>query len=152
MALSLFLVLAVLVGLMLKYTVFGQHLYATGLNADAARYSGVRVGRVTACTYFLSALLAALGGVLLASYTGFADATAGKTLHLESIAAAVIGGVGLFGGRGKALNAVVGAVLMTVVLNVGVLNALPSESQPILTGLVLLAGAVIYGVRGREKR
>lgn len=151
-SLALFLLLAGLVALLLRYTTFGQHLYATGLNVEAARYSGVRVGRVISCTYLLSALLAAFAGVLLASYTGFADATAGKTLHLESIAAAVIGGIGLFGGRGRAINAVIGAVLMTVVLNIGVLNALPSESQPILTGLVLLAGAAVYGVRGRSKR
>jgi ribose/xylose/arabinose/galactoside ABC-type transport system permease subunit len=151
-SLVILVVAAVVAALVLKRSSFGQRLYATGLNDEAAAYSGVRVGLVRSATYFVSALFAALGGLLLASYTGFADSGAGGTLHLQSVAAAVIGGVSLFGGRGGALNAVGGALLMTVVLNVGILEGLPSRSEPVVTGIVLLIGAAIYGWRGRLKR
>jgi ribose/xylose/arabinose/galactoside ABC-type transport system permease subunit len=151
-SLVILIVAAVGAALVLRRTSFGQRLYATGLNDVAAEYSGVRVGMVRSATYFVSALFAALAGLVLASYTGFADAGAGATLHLQSVAAAVIGGVGLFGGRGGASNAVGGAILMTVVLNVGVLQGLPSRSEPIVTGVVLLIGAAVYGWRGRRTR
>ena len=126
---------------------FGLNLYATGLNEEAAVYGGVRVWRVRVVTYVASALFAALAGLLLGAYTGFVDPTAGKSLHLESVAAAVVGGVSLFGGRGGTWHALVGAALMTAVLNVGVLHGLSGESQSILTGLVLLVAAFAFSQR-----
>jgi ribose/xylose/arabinose/galactoside ABC-type transport system permease subunit len=147
----LVLVLVALVsGFVLARTVFGQQLYATGLNDRAAAYAGVRVGLVRSATYVISAVLAALAGLLLGAYTGFVDPTAGLSLNLESVAAAVVGGVSLVGGRGRTVNAVLGAVLMTLVLNVGLLHGLSGQSQFILTGVVLLLAALLYGVRGRR--
>jgi ribose/xylose/arabinose/galactoside ABC-type transport system permease subunit len=106
---------------------------------------------VRAVTYVISALLAALAGLLLGAYTGFVDPTAGQSLNLESVAAAVVGGVSLLGGRGRTLNAFAGVVLMTLVLNVGLLHGLSGQSQSIMTGLVLLLAAFLYGVRGRRR-
>jgi ribose/xylose/arabinose/galactoside ABC-type transport system permease subunit len=148
LSLAVLVAVMLLAGLLLGWTVFGQHLYATGLNDRAATYAGVRVGRVRATTYVISAVLAALAGLLLGAYTGFVDPTAGLSLNLESVAAAVVGGVSLFGGRGRTLNAALGAALMTVVLNVGLLQGLSGQSQSILTGVVLLLAALLYGVRG----
>lgn len=151
---SLSLVMLLLVtlfsGFLLARTVFGQHLYATGLNARAAAYSGVRTSRVLAATYVISAVLAALAGLVLGAYTGFVDPTAGQSLHLESVAAAVVGGVSLLGGRGRTLNGVLGAVLMTLVLNVGLLHGLSGEAQFVLTGVVLLIAALLHAIGGRR--
>ncbi len=151
-ALIVFLLVVVGASVLLRRSTFGLNLYATGLNEVAAKYAGVRVWQVRAATYVASALLAALAGLLLGAYTGFVDPTAGKSLHLESIAAAVVGGVSLFGGRGRALHALVGAVLMTTVLNVGVLHGLSGQSQSILTGLVLLVAAYVFSQRERRLR
>jgi ribose/xylose/arabinose/galactoside ABC-type transport system permease subunit len=152
LALIVFLVVVVVAGFALTRSVFGRHLYATGLNEEAAVYAGIRVGRVRTSAYFISALLAALAGLILGAYTGFVDPTAGQTLNLESIAAAVVGGVSLFGGRGGVVNAFAGAVLMTVVLNVGLLHGLSGQSQSVMTGVVLLIAAYVYSVRGRRQR
>ncbi|MGW1550799.1 ABC transporter permease [Streptomyces sp. NPDC002346] len=141
--------LAVLV--LLRATTFGRRLYATGHSEKAARYAGIRTGRVRAATFLISSVLAAAAGVLLAAYTGFADATAGQTLHLQSIAAAVVGGVGLFGGRGGVGNAVVGSVLITVVINGAVLHDISAESQPVLIGAVLVVAAVILTFKERTR-
>ncbi len=141
--------IAVLV--LLRATTFGRRLYATGHAEKAARYAGIRTGRVRVTTFVLSAVLAAIAGVLLAAYTGFADATAGQTLHLQSIAAAVVGGVGLFGGRGGVGNAAIGAVLITVVLNAAGLHNMSAESQPVLIGAVLVVAAVILTFKERSR-
>jgi ribose/xylose/arabinose/galactoside ABC-type transport system permease subunit len=151
LSLVVLLIVSLLSAFALGQTVFGQHLYATGLNELAAAYAGVRIGLVRSATYVISAVLAALAGLLLGAYTGFVDPTAGLSLNLESVAAAVVGGVSLLGGRGRTLNAVLGAVLMTVVLNVGLLHGLSGQSQFILTGVVLLLAALLYGVRGRRR-
>jgi ribose transport system permease protein len=147
-----FALAAVAVGIVMRSTTMGRRLVVTGLSPEAARYAEISVGGVRTVIYLVAAVLAAGAGVLLAAYTGFADASAGRTLHLESIAAAVVGGVSLLGGRGGALNAVIGASVMTVVLNVSTLHGLPPESQPIVTGVVLMIGAVIFGVQERRAR
>lgn len=141
----------VLVLVLLRSTTFGRQLYATGHSEKAARYAGIRTGRVRVATFILSSVLAVVAGVLLAAYTGFADATAGQTLHLQSIAAAVVGGVGLFGGRGGVGNAVVGSVLITVVLNAAVLHNVSAETQPVLIGGVLVVAAVILTFKERTR-
>jgi ribose/xylose/arabinose/galactoside ABC-type transport system permease subunit len=151
MAVVVLLAVILLSGALLGRSVFGPRLYATGLNDRAAAYAGVPVARVRAVTYVISALLAALAGLLLGAYTGFVDPTAGQSLNLESVAAAVVGGVSLLGGRGRTLNAFAGVVLMTLVLNVGLLHGLSGQSQSIMTGLVLLLAAFLYGVRGRRR-
>lgn len=151
MALAVLLVVMLASGILLGRTSFGPRLYATGLNDEAAAYSGISVGRTRTTTYVVSALLAALAGLLLGAYTGFVDPTAGQSLNLESIAAAVVGGVSLLGGRGRTLNAIAGVVLMTLVLNVGLLHGLSGQSQSIMTGAVLLLAAFFYGVRGRGR-
>lgn len=148
----IWLAIALAAAVGLKRSLFGRRLYATGLNEQAAAYAGIHVGRVRTGTYVLSALLAAIAGLLLGAYTGFVDPTAGRSLHLESIAAAVVGGVSLFGGRGGAIHAFGGAALMTIVLNIGLLHGLSGQSQAIMTGVVLLAAAYLYGVRGRRER
>ena len=148
-ALVVLLVVLLTSGALLGRTSFGQRLYAVGLNEQAAAYAGISVGRSRTITYVISSVLAALAGLLLGAYTGFVDPTAGQSLNLESVAAAVVGGVSLLGGRGRTVNAALGAVLMTLVLNVGLLHGLSGQSQSIMTGIVLLVAAFLYGVRGR---
>jgi ribose/xylose/arabinose/galactoside ABC-type transport system permease subunit len=151
-ALGIFVVLALALAWVLARTVYGRRLYAVGLNDQASRYSGITVGWVRAATYVVSALMAVVGGLLLAAYAGYVDQYAGQDLHLQSIAAAVVGGVSLAGGRGSVRGAIGGAVLLTVVLDIGLLSGLDTQTQSIITGGVLLIAAFAYGYRVRSAR
>ena len=148
-ALGIFVVIALALAWVLARTVFGRRLFAVGLNDQASRYSGITVGWVQAATYVVSALTAVVGGLLLAAYVGYVDQYAGQELHLQSIAAAVVGGVSLMGGRGSVRGAIGGAILLTVVLDIGLLSGLDTQTQSIITGGVLLIAAFAYGYRVR---
>lgn len=112
----LFAVVAVVAALVLARTGVGRRVYATGANRRAAEMSGIRTGLVVAGAYVLCALLAVLAGLVDAGYVGHVDAQLARSLNLDSIAAAVIGGVALSGGRGTVVQTVLGAALLSVLL------------------------------------
>ena len=101
---------------MLSRTTVGRRLYATGANRRAASLSGVRTGRVIAGAYVVSALLAVFAGLIDAAYIGHVDAQLSRSLNLDSVAAAVIGGVALTGGRGHIGQTAAGVALLAVLL------------------------------------
>jgi D-xylose transport system permease protein len=134
-------------------TRFGRHVYAVGGNAEAARRAGINVSGIKLAVFGISGTMAALGGIVLASRLSSVDtATGGGTILLYSIAAAVIGGTSLFGGRGTVRSAVLGAVVIAMIDNgLGLLNV-SAGTKYIVTGLVLLAAVTLDSVsrRGRE--
>lgn len=109
--------LTVLVYVLLERTRFGRHLYATGGNHRAAALSGVRTARVGLLAFVLSGVLAALTGMLLTAQLGTGETNVGQNLPLQSIAACVIAGVSLAGGKGRTLWVVIGTLLITLVQN-----------------------------------
>jgi ribose/xylose/arabinose/galactoside ABC-type transport system permease subunit len=111
-----FALLAVIAGVVLARTTVGRRLYATGANPRAAALSGIRTGRIIASAYVIAALLAALGGLINAGYVGYVDAQLSRSLNLDSIAAAVIGGVALTGGQGTIAQTASGVALLAVLL------------------------------------
>lgn len=122
-----------------KRTPFGRHLYAIGGNAEAARRSGIPVTYIRIATFSLAGLLAAFGGVMAASRLGSASASSGGgNLLLDLIAAAVVGGVSLFGGRGNVYGALVGALVLTSIENGLDLIGAPSSTRFIVESVVLL--------------
>jgi ribose/xylose/arabinose/galactoside ABC-type transport system permease subunit len=112
----IFAVLAVAAGVVLSRTTLGRKVYATGANRRAAKLSGIRVASVIAFAYLLSALLAVLAGLIDAGYVGHVDAQLSRSLNLDSIAAAVIGGIALTGGRGNIVQTASGVALLAVLL------------------------------------
>src|SRR5204863_8637683 len=93
-----------------KRTVFGRHIYAVGGNAEAARRAGINVPRIRILVFMISGVMAGLGGIVLAARLNSVDLNAGGgTPLIDAIAAAVIGGTRLFGGRGEGRNALIGA-------------------------------------------
>jgi len=125
-------------------TRFGRHLYAVGGNVEAARRAGISVDRVRIAGFMIGSTLAALGGVILASRLGSVDTEAGgSTLLLDSIAAAVIGGASLFGGRGHPKNAVFGALVIAALANGMGLLQYSAGIQESVTGAILLAAVTI---------
>ncbi|TDC97212.1 ABC transporter permease [Actinomadura sp. 7K507] len=112
----LFAGIAIVTAVILARTSAGRRLYATGSNPRAARLSGIRTGRVIAAGYIASALLAVLAGLVSAAYAGHVDAQLSRSLDLNSLAAAVIGGVALSGGRGHIGHTVMGVALLAVLI------------------------------------
>jgi ribose/xylose/arabinose/galactoside ABC-type transport system permease subunit len=112
----LFAALALIAGVVLARSSAGRRIYAAGSNSRAAAMSGIRVSWVVATTYVLSALLAVLAGLVDAAYVGHVDAQLSRSLNLDSVAAAVIGGVALTGGEGTIAQTAIGCVLLAVLL------------------------------------
>ncbi len=136
----------------LSKTQWGRHLYATGGNAEAARRAGIDVIHVRVTAFILCSSFGAFGGVLLASqsYSVSLDLGAGNIL-LFSVAAAVIGGTSLFGGRGKPRDAVLGALVIVIIPNgLGLKQNLGPQYQQVITGVVLLVAAAVDAISRRR--
>ena len=133
-------------------TTWGRHLFATGGNAEAARRAGIDVRHIKVTAFTVSSSFAALGGIFLASNTGGAqlDLGAGNIL-LFAVAAAVIGGTSLFGGRGKPRDAVLGALVIVMIPNgIGLKPNLGVQYQEVITGAVLLIAAAVDAISRRR--
>lgn len=135
-------------GMILRYTGFGRHLYAIGGNRQAAQLAGINIRAHASLVFAGMGLLYALAGLVLVARLDSAPPTAEEGLELNVIAAAVIGGTSLLGGRGTVVGAAIGALLMESLANGMSLMNLPSSYQSITVGLVLLL-AVYADLRGR---
>ncbi|HEY3142700.1 MAG TPA: hypothetical protein VGJ86_16290 [Acidimicrobiales bacterium] len=130
-----------------RRTVFGRHVFAIGGNAEAARRAGIRVDRVRTAVFVLASTMAATGGILGASrLLAVNKSSGGGALLLDSIAAAVIGGTSLFGGRGSAWSALLGALVIGSIANGMDLLGQTSDVKFMVTGGVLLVAATIDAV------
>lgn len=125
-------------------TRFGRHVYAVGGNPEAARRAGIDVDRVKIAVFMIAGFMAGAGGIILASrLRSVATNTGGGNLLLNVIAAAVIGGTSLFGGRGRVVTALLGALVIASVENGMDLLGLASGTKFVITGLVLLAAVLV---------
>ena len=132
-------------------TTFGRHVYAVGGNAEAARRAGINVVRIRITVFVISSVMAALGGIIFAARLSSVDLNAGGgTILLDAIAAAVIGGVSLFGGRGRVQGALLGAALIATIANGIDLIGYSSATRFIVTGLILLAAVTLDTVSRRR--
>jgi D-xylose transport system permease protein len=147
----LVLLLAAVLWAVAAQTPFGRRLYAIGGNREAALYSGVRIERHVAGVFVLMGALCGIAGIVLTARVGSATSDAGRLMELDAIAAAVIGGTSLLGGRGTVWGALLGALLMASLDNgMSLLNTEPYW-QPILKGAILVA-AVAADIAGRRGR
>ncbi len=153
LAVLIFLGFVLFFDFLTRRTVFGRHLFAVGGNAEAARRAGIRVDRVRTVVFLLASTMAAAGGILGASRLLAANQSSGSgQILLNSIAAAVIGGTSLFGGRGSAWSALLGALVIGSIANGMDLIGQESDIKFMVTGAVLLVAATIDAVsrRGRQ--
>jgi D-xylose transport system permease protein len=150
----LVILLALIAGLgwVTQRSVYGRHLYAVGGNAEAARRAGIKVGAIRVSVLAASGLLAALAGVVSASRLYAVDANlGGGTLLLEAIAAAVIGGTSLFGGRGRIYHALLGAIVIESVENGLDLLGQSAATKNVATGVILVLAVCIDAVNRRRQ-
>ena len=134
--------LLILVGL--KRTGYGRLLYAVGDNPVAARLSGARSWQVLIVLYMISALLAGVAGLILSGYANTASVSLADSSVLPSIAAAVIGGTSILGGRGGYSGSIVGALILTVLSALLIVMGLPEPSRQIVFGAIIVVMAAAY--------
>ena len=142
-----FLVFLPLAGLLLiglRRTGYGRMLYAIGDNPVAARLSGARSWQVLVVLYVVSALMAAIAGFLLSGLTNVASVTLANSLVLPSVAAAVIGGTSIFGGRGGLGGTIIGALILTIISALLTALGQPEAVRQVLFGSIIVAVAALY--------
>ena len=149
--LFLFLPFAALILLGLRYTGFGRLLYALGSNEHASRLSGVRSWQVFVALYALSGLIAGITGLLYVGMIRAPSLSLANPLMLPSVAAAVIGGTSIFGGRGSYAGTIVGALILTVLGTMLTLLQMPEGARVSLFGIIILAVTALY-VRFTDQR
>lgn len=143
-SLLVFVPLAVVVLVALRRTGYGRLLYAIGDNPVAARLSGARAWQVLVVLYIVSALLAAVGGLLISGLTNVASVTLADSYVLPSVAASVIGGTSILGGRGGYGGTIVGALILTVLSSLLTALGYPEAVRQVLYGAIIVAVAAAY--------
>lgn len=137
---------AIVVAVVLHRTSYGRALFATGLNPEASAMSGIPTRSIVASTFVLSALLAALAGLMLSGLVGFYDRTLGVGYDLDSIAAAVLGGASFFGGRGSVVGTLAAVLGLSSLENLLLLQGVGESYQLIGKGVVLFAAVLFTGL------
>ncbi|MEA2780325.1 MAG: putative xylitol transport system permease protein [Rhodospirillaceae bacterium] len=142
----LFLVaMAVGAWIVLTHTRFGRYVYAVGGNREAARAAGINVALITFAVYVISGFCVGLAALIFTSRLMAAQAISGMGFELQAIAAAVVGGASLFGGRGRISNTIVGALIMGVLFNGFVMLDVPQPIQQMSVGVIIIAAVWLDG-------
>jgi len=146
----LMIVFAVAMAVLLRYTVFGRHVFAIGSNEATARLCGVRTKRAKVIIYALSGLFCGLSGVMEFSRLTVGDPTVAVGLELDIIAAVVIGGGSLIGGEGSILGSMIGVFIMAFLRNGCTMMGWPNYIQEIIIGVIIVAAVSLDQIRHRR--
>lgn len=136
---------SVVAAVTLKFTRFGRYVYAVGGNPEAARAAGIHVGAVTFAVYVISGLCVGIASLIFTSRLMAAQAISGVGFELQAIAAAVIGGASLFGGRGRISNTLIGTLIMGVLFNGFVMLNVPQPIQQMFVGVIIIVAVWLDG-------
>jgi ribose/xylose/arabinose/galactoside ABC-type transport system permease subunit len=129
---------------LLHLSAFGRRVFLVGGNPVMARLVGINVDRTVMACYLLSGALAAIAGLILSGFVGLVDNYVGRGFELDSIVAAVLGGVALSGGKGTIAGALVGAAILVAITNAVLLFGLPIQIQLIIKGIVIVVAAALH--------
>ncbi|WP_170975431.1 ABC transporter permease [Martelella alba] len=142
--------LTVIIGVLLKYTLFGRYVYAMGSNISAASKSGINVRFYTVAVYMVSGLCAGTGAIILTAWTSSAQPIAAPNLTLQSLAAVVLGGVALTGGAGNLRQIITGVIVLTLLSNVMNMVGVSAYYQTLTVGIVIILAVILDRFRRRE--
>lgn len=134
-----------------KYTAYGRLVIAVGSNDEAVKLSGIRVRRYLLSVYMVSAFLSTLAGVFVAARSNVGNSTIGEGQELDAIAACVIGGASLAGGKGSVLKTVIGALTLALIGNIMNLLAVPAYPQKIIKGFIIIVAVLLQVVTDKRK-
>lgn len=148
----LFILFAIVFGLVLHKTTFGRYLYAIGNNEDAARYSGVPVARIKMMLFMLAGVMSALAGIVIAARFGSTRPDVGTGMELAVITATVLGGINIFGGSGTMIGAIMALILIGLMrFGMGLVNV-QGQVQSIAIGLLLIFSILLPNVARQLSR
>ncbi|TSB48518.1 ABC transporter permease [Alkalicoccobacillus porphyridii] len=139
----IWVVLTIMSVIVLKYTTFGRRLYAIGGNPESAKLSGISVDKHITITFMISGFMAAAAGILLSAWLTVGQPTAGQALELDAIAAVVIGGTSLFGGKGGVGGTFIGVLIMSMIVNIFNLLGLSSYYQSVFMGVIIVLALIL---------
>lgn len=142
--------LTILIGVLLKYTLFGRYVYAMGSNVSAASKSGINVKFNTVLVYMVSGFCAGTGAIILTAWTSSAQPIAAANLTLQSLAAVVLGGVTLTGGAGNLRQVITGVVVLTLLSNVMNMVGVSAYYQTLAVGVVIILAVILDRFRRQE--
>jgi len=140
-----------LIFLILKFTVFGRLVVGIGSNETAVRLSGIRVGVYKFLVYCISGSCAAMAGIISTARTGVGSPMVGYGMELDAIAAVVIGGASLSGGKGTALNTILGVFILGMIGNIMNLKNIPAYPQQVIKGLIIILAVLLQGIQSRSE-
>ncbi len=146
-----FLTIILLASLILKITKYGRYLYATGSNKRAAYLNGINTKKVTVFAYMTSASMTGIGSIFMASRISSGHPLEGSNIALQSVAACVIGGVSLFGGKGSMLGVALGALLLTMLANTLNIFNFTSYVQQVVVGIIIILAVIIDRFKNYEQ-
>jgi ribose transport system permease protein len=147
----IFIIVTIIAAIVAKYTTFGRALYAIGGNPEAARLSGLPVARNLLITYTVSGLLAGLAGLIAAAQLQQGSSLIGVGYELDAIAAVVVGGASLMGGKGDPISAVIGVFVLATIINVMNLVGISSEPQLVIKGAVIVIAVFLSSAGGVQR-
>ena len=147
----IFVVLAILTALLLRFTVFGRHIFAIGSNESTARLCGIRVDRTKVLVYSLAGLFVGVAGLMEFSKLSVGDPSGAQAEELQIIAAVVIGGGSLSGGKGSVLGTLIGAFIIGFLRNGCVMYDMPNPLQEVVIGAIIVAAAAVDQLQQRRR-
>jgi len=147
----IWLLVALAIFLVLKYTIFGRNLYVIGSGINVAKLSGIKVRKMFLSVYALAGLLYGIAGIMLAARVQSALPTGGEGYDMSAIAAAVIGGASLAGGRGAIAGTLLGTILMVLINNAGVQFGLNTHVLEITSGVLIVFAVTMDMLKNRKK-
>ena len=151
---NLIIIAAVVVALiyvLLQKTTYGRQVYAYGSNPMAAKYAAVPVKKIMLSAFMMCSMCAGLAGMLMTARLNAADAAMGDSYGLQTVAAVVVGGTSMLGGEGGVLGTVVGALILTIIVNVMNLKGISSYAQGLVIGIVIIA-MVLFDTCSKRKQ
>jgi ribose transport system permease protein len=144
-------VIVIILYILLQKTTFGRQVYAFGSNPEAARYSGMPVKKIMLSSFIICSVCAGIAGMVITARLNAADAAMGDAYGLQTVAAVVIGGTSMLGGQGGIGGTVIGALILTIIVNVMNLKGVSSFAQPMVVGIVIIA-MVLFDINSKRKQ
>jgi ribose transport system permease protein len=151
-AVVIFFLMAIIGAILLNKTVIGRYTFAIGSNEESTRLSGVNVNKWKVIVYVIAGIFTGVAGILMASRLNSAQPALGQGYELEAIAAVVIGGTSLSGGKGTILGTVIGALIMSVLTNGLRILSVPQEWQTVVVGAVILVAVYADVMRNKKSK
>jgi len=146
----IFIILAIIIGIMLKYSKLGRYTYAIGGNETASRLSGINTKKYKTLIYIICGVMAAISGIIMSAHLNVGEPNIATSIEMDDIAACVIGGTSLAGGKGSAMGTVIGVFIIGIFGNLLNLLNIPGYSQPIFKGAIIVGAALLQTFQ--EKR